>query len=37
MEEFVVDRRPVEPGDVVVLAVGVVVASLGAAELIAAQ
>ena len=36
-EEIVVDVRPVEPGDRVVLAVGVVVAALGAAELVAAE
>src|SRR6476646_4064720 len=32
-----VDRRPVEPGDLVVLAVGVVVAPLSAAELVTSQ
>jgi hypothetical protein len=32
-----INRRPVKPADLVVLAVGVVVASLGAAELVATQ
>src|SRR6478752_5534179 len=32
-----VDRRPVEPADLVVLAVGVVVAPLSAAELVTSQ
>ncbi len=35
--EVGVDVLPVEPGDLVVLAVGVVVAALGAAELVAAE
>ena len=35
--EVLVDVVPVEPGDLVVLAVGVVVAALGAAELVAAE
>ena len=36
-EQFGVGRGPVEPGDLVVLAIGVVVALLGAAQLVAAQ
>src|SRR5207302_7805552 len=37
LEHRAVDRRPVDPGDLVVLAVGVVVAPLGAAQLVAVE
>ncbi len=37
LDQLVVDCRPVDPGELIVLAVGVVVAVLGAAELVAVQ